>query len=155
MTIFAVFLGVLKSILSECTCHLLCLQLPVRKYLIFHLSPFLAYVCTIQSSFLFKKPSSFCPILVFSYPACMCAQSCLTLCYPMDYSPPGSPVHGIFQARILEWIATSSSRGFLANRWGNNGNSYRIYFFVAPKSLQMLTVAMKLKDTCSLGEKNL
>ena len=35
---------------------------------------------------------------------------CLTLCNPMDYSPPGSSVHGIFQARILEWVAISSSR---------------------------------------------
>ena len=33
-----------------------------------------------------------------------------TLCNPMDYSPSGSSVHGIFQARILEWIAISSSR---------------------------------------------
>ena len=39
------------------------------------------------------------------------AQSCPTLCNPMDYSPPGSSIHGIFQARILEWVATSSSRG--------------------------------------------
>ena len=31
-------------------------------------------------------------------------QSCLTLCDPMDYSPPGSCVHGILQARILEWV---------------------------------------------------
>ena len=31
------------------------------------------------------------------------AQSCLTLCDPMDCSPPGSCVHGIFQARVLEW----------------------------------------------------
>ena len=38
-------------------------------------------------------------------------QSCLTLCDPMDYSPPGSFVHGIPQARILEWVATPSSRG--------------------------------------------
>ena len=30
---------------------------------------------------------------------------------PMDCSPPGSSVHGIFQARILEWVAISSSRG--------------------------------------------
>ena len=37
--------------------------------------------------------------------------SCLTLCDPMDYSPPGASVHRIFQARILEWVATSSSRG--------------------------------------------
>ena len=39
------------------------------------------------------------------------AQSCLTLCDPMDCSLPGSSVHGIFQARILEWIAISFSRG--------------------------------------------
>ena len=31
------------------------------------------------------------------------AQSCPTLCDPIDGSPPGSPVHGIFQARVLEW----------------------------------------------------
>ena len=39
------------------------------------------------------------------------AQSCPTLCDPMDCSPPGSSVHGILQARILEWIAISFSRG--------------------------------------------
>ena len=39
------------------------------------------------------------------------AQSCLTLCDPMDYSLPGSSVHGIFQATILEWVAISFSRG--------------------------------------------
>ena len=38
-------------------------------------------------------------------------QSCLTLCYHMDCSPPGSSLHGILQARILEWIAISFSRG--------------------------------------------
>jgi len=38
-------------------------------------------------------------------------QSCLTLCDPMDCSPPGSSVHGILQARILEWVAMPSSRG--------------------------------------------
>ena len=37
-------------------------------------------------------------------------QSCLTLCDPMDYSLPGSSVHRIFQARILEWVAISFSR---------------------------------------------
>ena len=36
--------------------------------------------------------------------------SCLTLCNPMDCSPPGSPIHGILQARILEWVAMPSSR---------------------------------------------
>ena len=38
-------------------------------------------------------------------------QSCPTLCDPMDCSPPGSSVHGIFQARVLEWVAISFSRG--------------------------------------------
>ena len=38
-------------------------------------------------------------------------QSCLTLFDPMDYSTPGSSVHGTFQARILEWVAIPFSRG--------------------------------------------
>ena len=38
-------------------------------------------------------------------------QSCLTLCNPMDYRPPGSSVHDILQARVLEWVAVSFSRG--------------------------------------------
>ena len=38
-------------------------------------------------------------------------QSCPTLWKPMDYSPPGSSVHGIVQVRILEWVAMPSSRG--------------------------------------------
>ena len=39
------------------------------------------------------------------------AQSCPTFCDPMDCSPPGSSVYGILQARILEWVAISFSRG--------------------------------------------
>ena len=39
------------------------------------------------------------------------AQLCLTLCNPMDYNLPGSSAHGIFQARTLEWVAISLSRG--------------------------------------------
>ena len=38
-------------------------------------------------------------------------QPCLSLCDPMGCSPPGSSVHGISQARMLEWAAISSSRG--------------------------------------------
>ena len=41
----------------------------------------------------------------------------------------------------------------MANRWGKNGNSDRLYFLGAPKSLQMVTAAMKLKDAYSLEEK--
>ena len=36
-------------------------------------------------------------------------QSCLTLCDPIDGSPPGSPVPGILQARVLEWVAIAFS----------------------------------------------
>ena len=45
---------------------------------------------------------------------CLSAQLCPTLCDPMDCSLPGSSVHGIFQAKILEWVAISSSMGFLS-----------------------------------------
>ena len=44
------------------------------------------------------------------------AQLCLTLCDLMDYSPPGSSIHGILQARILEWDAISFSRGYSSPR---------------------------------------
>ena len=44
------------------------------------------------------------------------------------------------------------SHYFKANRWRNNGNSERLFFW-APKSLQMVTAAMKLKDACFLEEK--
>ena len=43
------------------------------------------------------------------------AQSCLTLCNPMDCSLPGSSLHGILQARILEWVAIFTSPGDLPN----------------------------------------
>ena len=47
-------------------------------------------------------------------------QSCLTLCDPMDHSPPGSSVHGILQPRTLEWVAISSSRGSSLPREGTH-----------------------------------
>ena len=55
-------------------------------------------------------------------------------------------------------IMASQSHHFMANRWGNNGNSLCFHngetlFSWAPKSLQMVTAAMKIKDTCSLEEK--
>ena len=50
---------------------------------------------------------------------CMHAKSlqyCLTLCNPMDYSPPDCPVHGILQVRILEWVVLPFSRGSSLSR---------------------------------------
>ena len=52
--------------------------------------------------------------IIFTLSHCMCAKSlqfCLTLCDPMECSPPGSSVHGILQARILGWVAMTSFRG--------------------------------------------
>ena len=45
------------------------------------------------------------------YLAAKSCQSCPTLCDPIDVSPPGSPIPGILQARILEWVAIPFSRG--------------------------------------------
>ena len=45
------------------------------------------------------------------------------------------------------------SHHFMGNRWANSGNSVRLSFFGAPKSLQMVSAAKKLKDTYSLEEK--
>ena len=45
------------------------------------------------------------------------------------------------------------SHHFMANRWRNSGNSGRLYLFGAPKSLRMVTAAMKVKEAYSLEEK--
>ena len=56
-----------------------------------------------------------CPVMSDSlrpfelYAAAKSLQSCLTLCNPIDGSPPGSPIPGILQARTLEWVAISFS----------------------------------------------
>ena len=42
---------------------------------------------------------------------CLVAQLCLTICDSLNYGPPGSSVHGDFQARILDWVAVAFSRG--------------------------------------------
>ena len=55
-------------------------------------------------------PGSFPPTHTHICMRAKSLQSCLTLCDPMDGSPPGSYVHGILQARILEWVAVPSSR---------------------------------------------
>ena len=49
----------------------------------------------------------------------MHAQSCLTLCDPMDCSPPGSSVYGISQTRILEWVAISHLQGIFLTQGSN------------------------------------
>jgi len=65
----------------------------------------LKFDCQAVLNFSVKVPLTLCFCAVLS------CSVCLTLCDPMDSSPPGSSVCGIFQARILEWIAISYSRG--------------------------------------------
>ena len=66
------------------------------------------------SSVYLKKTFS-CRVLYNPYMLCYAKllQLCPTLCNPMDYSPPRSSVHGILQARILEWVAIPSSNKIL------------------------------------------
>ena len=56
--------------------------------------------CLPRSSTITRMGALVCPV----------TQSSPTLCDPMDYNPPSSSVHGIFQERILEWVAISYSR---------------------------------------------
>ena len=60
-----------------------------------------------------KAPEAHEVKMLACWPVCSHAkllQSCLTLCDPMDCNPAGSSVHGILQARMLEWVAMPSSR---------------------------------------------
>ena len=52
----------------------------------------------------------------------------------------------------MKIMASGRSHHFMGNRWGNSGNSVRLFFW-APQSLQMVTAAMKLKDAYSLEGK--
>ena len=74
----------------------------------------------------------------------------------------GSNFTPVFKWVIVTFFKTQHSENedhgiwshhFMANRWGNNGNSDRVYFLGAPKSLQVVTAVRKLKDACSLEEK--
>ena len=60
-------------------------------------------------SFSFVHPSF--PFPFGNHSQSQVSQSCPTLCNPVDCSLPGSSIHGILQARILEWVAISFSRG--------------------------------------------
>ena len=56
-------------------------------------------------------------------------QSCPTLCDPIDSSPPGSPIHGIFQARVLEWVAIAFSD--LTLKWSKiNELSFMLIYII-------------------------
>ena len=71
-----------------------------------------------------------CHCLLHRFNAAAAAKSlhsCLTLCNPIDGSPPGSPVPGILQARTLEWVATSFSNAW---KWKEKVKSFKIKFII-------------------------
>ena len=84
-----------------------------------------------------------------SYVHTQSLQSCSTLCDPMDCSSPGSFVHGISRARILEWVAISSSRG---SSWLKDWTSVscsscigrRVLYFCATWEAQLVSLAFNL-----------
>ena len=78
--------------------HALCLQHPEQR-------PVLSQACTKNVLNEWNGCLIVCLVEV------LVAQSCLTLCYPMGCSPPGSCVYGILQARILEWVSIAFSKG--------------------------------------------
>ena len=78
---------------------------------------------------------------------CMCAQSCPTLSDLMDCSPPGPSVHGILQARRLEWVAIFTSRGFSQPR------NWTWISYTAPTSpaLQADSLPLNHQGTLNIG----
>ena len=97
-------------------------------------SAFLQYVTSLSHSGpgmgdTSRSGSTSPPILKENSAAAKSLQSCLTLCDPIEGSPPGSSVHGIFQARVLEWgaIALSKENSSDSNS-GHKTNKHRSSF---------------------------
>ena len=79
---------------------------------------------------------------------CLVAKSCPTLCDPMDCSPPGLSVHGIFQARILGWVVFSFSRGSSQPRDQNHIpwiGRWFLYLWVTRETLRMSSMSSSLE----------
>ena len=106
-------------------------------------------------SLIFTCPRFLSKLNYLQREACMCAQSCLTLCNPMGCSPPGSPVQGIFQARILEWVAISSSRGFSQSRdWRSRDLLCLLHWQMGSLPLSHLGSPPLEKNQCQKGQES-
>ena len=85
---------------------------------------------------------------VYIYIYAVCAQSCLTLCNPMDYSLPGSFIHGIFQARILEWISISYSSVYTHTHTHMHTHVHIYILIMSQNQLNNLELVVKLAGEC-------
>ena len=89
------------------------------------------------------------PLIHFTYIA-QSFQSCPTLCDPMDYSPLGPSIHGILQARILEWVVIPFSRVSLQPKdWTQvsriAGRFFTIWAYSLEKTLMLRKIEGKIK----------
>ena len=97
-------------------------------------APFLSYILKILKVELFFPYPLALPLTrhcnLLPAVAAKSLQSCLTLCNPIDSSPPGSPIPGILQARTLEWVAISFSKAW---KWKVNVKSLScVWLFATP-----------------------
>ena len=89
---------------------------------------------------IYKNIIDFCTLILYLAVLCFVAQSWQTHCDPMDCSPPGSSVHGILQARMLEWVDIPFSRG---------SSQPRDCTQVSCNAGRLFTVWATRKQTCS------
>ena len=107
-----------------------------------------AYICMAES---LCYSSESITALLTGYMCAKLLQLCPTLCNPMDYSLPGSSVHGILQARIMEWDAMPSSRESSQPRDRTQGSSIEDRFFTiwAPReAIRYLFFSFWLTSLC-------
>ena len=86
-----------------------CQRLKYKRSPCFHSCPLQSIFNTFLSDLLTNKSRHITPQFKALH-ACTCAQSCPILCHPMNCSLTGSSVHGVFQARIMQWVAIFFSR---------------------------------------------
>ena len=98
---YCIFCYLLKTNPTEIVCHICRPLVPVN----------IGGPCSLSTNVCVRVRVCVCACVRACMRVCVRAQSYLTLCNPMDCSTPGSSAHGIFQARIPDWVAVSFSRG--------------------------------------------
>ena len=101
-----------------------------------------------------------CSIFEYDLP-CLVAQSCPTLCNLMDCSPPGSSIHGIFQARVLGWVTISFSlhplhwqAGSFTTESPGKPQDGGVCVYLLENLKPQITWAHKVADSLSLENRN-